>query len=448
MEKRTLLALALLVCILLTACGGGSPKNDEGFLTNLAVGLDARLDLVKSEDYAKSHSFVEATTGYINAELDALGKYEDYTFTDERLADLAKQYFDALASQLTAMDYASTDGIAYREYYELKGYDVRVKVLAQLEADYGFSVDNTHTVDFDEMTADGEMLLTLEELAAQQTPIRILTGGSMNDYIGKLVNTTELDLSGSYINIYPMDKKGKAFDTYGGAAESWKPGESVDVRFIGVQSLIPTTMGLSIELPSELKTDYMLIDFEEGGIDFVLKDAPCELGDHEIFRIDSVTASAPTWIDGKAALHLWFNGEKTYDSFMSMLQDYIDHPENYTQEEASKYTLDTMPANLYMFLQFSMSCRSKGLDPSCASDIINNPENYYDAMSGYTFFSPSSFAVEIYNSDGELVAEDSVTYGSYGDGHKYTVGEKLTGADNEQIYINDLAPDTYTVVIK
>ena len=137
MKKRTLLALALLVCMLLTACCSGSPKNDDGFLTNLATGLNARLDLVKSEDYTKSHNFVEATTGYINAELDALGKYEDYTFADERLADLAKQYFDALASQLTAMDYASTDGIAYREYYELKGYDVRVKVLARLETDYG-----------------------------------------------------------------------------------------------------------------------------------------------------------------------------------------------------------------------------------------------------------------------------------------------------------------------
>ena len=37
------------------------------------------------------------------------------------------------------------------------------------------------------------------------------------------------------------------------------------MRFIGVYALMPTTMGLSIELPSELKTDYMPLSFEEGG---------------------------------------------------------------------------------------------------------------------------------------------------------------------------------------
>lgn len=121
------------------------------------------------------------------------------------------------------------------------------------------------------------------------------------------------------------------------------------MRFIGVYALMPTTMGLSIELPSELKTDYMPLRFEEGGIDFGLKDAPCELGSKMKFRFDSISKGAVERIAGKAYVKIWPEGEKTYDVFLSTLQDYIDHPENCTREEAEKYTVDTWPENLRMY---------------------------------------------------------------------------------------------------
>ena len=82
------------------------------------------------------------------------------------------------------------------------------------------------------------------------------------------------------------------------------------MRFIGVYALMPTTMGLSIELPSELKTDYMPLSFEEGGIDFVLKDAPCELGSKMKFRFDSISKGVVEWIAGKAYVKIWPEGEK------------------------------------------------------------------------------------------------------------------------------------------
>ena len=200
---------------------------------------------------------VDKNTSYVNAELDALGKYEDYVILDKWLDILAKRYFDALDSQLAAMEYAETDGLKYHEYYMLKGYNERVMVLANLQADYGFDIGETYASDFEEMTDEGNTLLELKELAAQQQPVRILTGSGMCDYTAELVNVTELDLSGSYISIYPMDENGEPYDTYGGAAGSWKPGESLDIYFMGTRELMPTTVGLSIELPNALKTDYM-----------------------------------------------------------------------------------------------------------------------------------------------------------------------------------------------
>ena len=464
MKKKTLIALILLACMLLTACGStgdstdsssdtvvesstpepveakADAKDGEDFRNNLAAGLNARLALFNSEEYVNSHEFVDLMTSYINAELDALGKYEDYVILDKWLDILAQRYFNALDSQLAAMEYADTDGIKYREYFELKGYDERVTVLAYLKSEYGFDIGATYAKDFDEMTAEGDTLLELKELAAQQQPVRILTGSGMCDYTAELVNVTELDLSGSYISIYPMDENGEPYDTYGGAAGSWKPGESLDIYFMGTRELMPTTVGLSIELPNALKTDYMPLSFKEAGADFILKDAPCEAGDRVKFRFDSVSADSPLWLDGEASLFIWLEGEKTYDAFFAMLQDYVDHPENYTQEEAEKYTADTMPENLSWFLSFGTYCRGIGLDPDCAADILTNPEDYYDSLS--IFFAAANFTVEVYSSSGELVAEKPVFY------ENYAVGEKLRGTDTEQIHLYGLAPDTYTVVIK
>lgn len=464
MKKKTLFALILLACMLLTACGstGGSTdsnsdtvvesstpepveakadaKDGEDFRNNLAAGLNARLALVDSDMLSNADKSVDKNTSYVNAELDALGKYEDYVILDKWLDILAKRYFDALDSQLAAMEYADTDGIKYREYFELKGYDERVMVLANLQADYGFDIGETYASDFEEMTDEGNTLLELKELAAQQQPVRILTGSGMCDYTAELVNVTELDLSGSYISIYPMDENGEPYDTYGGAAGSWKPGESLDIYFMGTRELMPTTVGLSIELPNALKTDYMPLSFKEAGADFILKDAPCEAGDRVKFRFDSVSADSPLWLDGEASLFIWLEGEKTYDAFFAMLQDYVDHPENYTQEEAEKYTADTMPENLSWFLSFGTYCRGIGLDPDCAADILTNPEDYYDSLS--IFFVAANFTVEVYSSSGELVAEKPVFY------ENYAVGEKLRGTDTEQIHLYGLAPDTYTIVIK
>ena len=334
MKKKTLIALVLLACMLLTACGstGGSTdsssdtvvesstpepveakadaKDGEDFRNNLAAGLNARLALVDSDMLSNADKSVDKNTSYVNAELDALGKYEDYVILDKWLDILAKRYFDALDSQLAAMEYAETDGLKYHEYYMLKGYNERVMVLAYLKSEYGFDIGETYAKDFDEMTAEGDTLLELKELAAQQQPVRILTGSGMCDYTAELVNVTELDLSGSYISIYPMDENGEPYDTYGGAAGSWKPGESLDIYFMGTRELMPTTVGLSIELPNALKTDYMPLSFEEGGIDFVLKDAPCELGSKMKFRFDSISTGAVEWIAGKADVKIWPEGEK------------------------------------------------------------------------------------------------------------------------------------------
>lgn len=464
MKKKTLIALILLACMLLTACGstGGSTdsssdtvvesstpepveakadaKDGEDFRNNLAAGLNARLALVDSDMLSNADKSVDKNTSYVNAELDALGKYEDYVILDKWLDILAQRYFNALDSQLAAMEYAETDGLKYHEYYMLKGYNERVMVLANLQADYGFDIGETYASDFEEMTDEGNTLLELKELAAQQQPVRILTGSGMCDYTAELVNVTELDLSGSYISIYPMDENGEPYDTYGGEAGSWKPGESLDIYFMGTRELMPTTAGLSIELPNALKTDYMPLSFKEAGADFILKDAPCEAGDRVKFRFDSVSADSPLWLDGEASLFIWLEGEKTYDAFFAMLQDYVDHPENYTQEEAEKYTADTMPENLSRFLSFGTYCRGIGLDPDCAADILTNPEDYYDSL--YIFFPAANFTVEVYSSSGELVAEKPVFY------ENYAVGEKLRGTDIEQIHLYGLAPDTYTVVIK
>lgn len=88
MKKKTLIALILLACMLLTACvsTGGSTdsssdtvvesstpepveakadaKDGEDFRNNLAAGLNARLALFNSEEYVNSHEFVDLMTSW------------------------------------------------------------------------------------------------------------------------------------------------------------------------------------------------------------------------------------------------------------------------------------------------------------------------------------------------------------------------------------------------
>lgn len=175
----------------------------------------------------------------------------------------------------------------------------------------------------------------------------------------------------------------------------------------------------------------------------MLKDAPCELGSKMKFRFDSISTGVVEWIAGKASVKIWPEGEKTHDMFLSMLQDYIDHPENYTREEVEKYTAYTWPENLRMYLTFGVECKQHGLDTSCAADIISNPDDYRDTLS--RLFTMQNFTVKIYSSSGELAAEENLSYDFISCNHYYSVGEKL---DYDPISLYDLEPDVYTVVIE
>lgn len=107
LKKIGLLLLTLIMCASLCACGAVE-KNDEGFLNNLGKALEASW---KNQEKASSGDVVykEHLRSQVNVELEKLGSYNDYTFADERLSELARQYFEALDHQLEGLVYYDAD---------------------------------------------------------------------------------------------------------------------------------------------------------------------------------------------------------------------------------------------------------------------------------------------------------------------------------------------------
>ena len=125
MKKRIELILcALIFCFGCFSISKGTYA-DEAFMKSLASGLEARWKLAEEQE-AKleenrevepgSEEQIEEYAAYVEAELNAVSKYQDEKFADDRLQEQACSYIDCLNNQKEALQYASVD---LQKYYAM-----------------------------------------------------------------------------------------------------------------------------------------------------------------------------------------------------------------------------------------------------------------------------------------------------------------------------------------
>lgn len=319
--KRTLAFLVCLVSLFVlcfTSCS--TVMDDEQFLKNLRTGLEKRWD--KSDNAGASQA---ALKELVEFETNAVGAYEDYTFESKELADLAKQYCDALQNQLDGLQYLGSDDTKYNEVFHVAGYQERAKVLFKLSKDFDFTVGDQYSSSYNELVQNGEKALKLETvievLSSSVTSEMSLEAVGNYQYDLLVENKTESDLDNVAIEINGYEDD-VIVTTGVGYIQKWKSGEKNRLTIYFDKDFTSVKASISFDDYNgyQGKTDYLDITFENAlVIDIVPPALPMEInysiGDmlFSTCRVDSITSEPLYWNNGKASVLLKFSGEKLYD---------------------------------------------------------------------------------------------------------------------------------------
>ena len=156
---QRIFALCLIVVLLFSISACSSVKNEAAFLKNMQKGLEARWKQSTKMDakvYANASDYRNDLLGCVNAEIDKLGAFSDYSFTDIALEKLAETYFNALESQLKGYKYYGVDDSKYSELFT-KAYNERAEVIYQLCEEYSFKVNSTYAATLADIMVVGEV---------------------------------------------------------------------------------------------------------------------------------------------------------------------------------------------------------------------------------------------------------------------------------------------------
>lgn len=324
-------SILLIVAFLLSlaACGGSS-SNDEAFINNIQKGLEARWKISSKSPQIYSSTVEQKTdlTNCINAELDAIGAVENYSFADPELQAIAEAYVAALNSQLEALNYLGVDENKYVKLFSSEGYNVRAKSICRLAEDYGLSVSEKNSAYLNEFVSKGRILLDLDEQVASMESILSgdisLEAVSGAEYECVVTNTTQYDLSGATIDFNLYDDNNVLVRTATSYLNTWPAGSTnkctiyVSESFSKVEACVSL---FSATLFDYLKTESHPIEYiNELKIDISLAtQLPCSV-DYSSYSKLVTTCSVTSfdyevgyWTNGKASVKLLLAGTKVFD---------------------------------------------------------------------------------------------------------------------------------------
>lgn len=106
MKKSKLILVMGLLLICSTACSNSqqpstsaTSANQDEFLQSMATGISARIADDTDTSNMTDEQEAEYLSKLVDCELSEISKYENATFTDETLNDLAHEYINACNSQ-------------------------------------------------------------------------------------------------------------------------------------------------------------------------------------------------------------------------------------------------------------------------------------------------------------------------------------------------------------
>ncbi len=331
-NRRTITLAVILILVIFIGCAGCSlltPKNDAGFLKNLAKGLVYRWDLSTKDsgDFSSAAEKRQYLNELVNRELEMLGDYDAYRFADEHLADLAKQYYEALDAQIKGIQNYGIDDEEYAKYYENKGYDARVKIISTLFDEYGLDVGKSYAEQLDEFVMKGRLLFEDERVLLSITEA-INTGFTLESLGGSqyemvIENTSEYDVSEAVLNFQFLDEDGLVTDTATNYLQEWPSGSRnkisvyTNAEFTHVELMLDY-LGRS---GNRMATAYIPIQYVNNmQVDISVKGLPMDISYsstrgvcYTICTVSDMSSEESYWNNGKTSVILKLTGTKTYD---------------------------------------------------------------------------------------------------------------------------------------
>ena len=323
---QRIFALCLIVVLLFSISACSSVKNEAAFLKNMQKGLEARWKQSTKMDakvYANASDYRNDLLGCVNAEIDKLGAFSDYSFTDIALEKLAETYFNALESQLKGYKYYGVDDSKYSELFT-KAYNERAEVIYQLCEEYSFKVNSTYAATLADIMVVGEVyheirlaLLAIEENVKGMCVERTGT----NQYNFTLTNTSNLNFEYAELIIKGYDEKGVNTASGTKYLSKWNAGATI-TDYVWMEGEFETATAQVV-----LNYNYQNYSFSPANIGVVddliiILDVPSTpkpvtytSGKIETTRcnITDITYKASDWRDGEATLNIYISGKKIYD---------------------------------------------------------------------------------------------------------------------------------------
>ncbi|MEF2837887.1 MAG: FxLYD domain-containing protein [Oscillospiraceae bacterium] len=315
MKKIIALLLVFSLCFSLCACGEVE-KNDAGFVTNLGKALDARWKLSNKESSPDATTYKQNLTEIVNAELNVLGSYSDYTFTDSKLAELAQLYFEALNKQLEGIPYYGVDDTAYYKIFTSQGYNQRAKVMYEINSMYGLKVADNNASTLTDFLVLGEKVAAIEAVAAQELVLE--NTGNQCEIV--IENNSKFDLSGTELTFNLLDDADVVVGNSIAYIESWPAGSKYRAE-IWTDNKDFTHAEMSMQQYSNsIVTEFVPVEYKnEMIIEIEAPDLPKEVSngyDNHIQSsciVNSVRSETNYWNNGTAGVNLYFSGTKTFD---------------------------------------------------------------------------------------------------------------------------------------
>ena len=181
MKKSKLILVILLLLICSTGCTNSqqlsastTSANQDEFLQAMATGISARLADSKDDSDMTDEQKAEYFSKLVDYELSKISKYENATFTDETLNDLAHEYINACNSQKIATKYYKNTQL-YNALWS-DAWNIRAAIISYLYQNYELPITSEQAAEynttdsdtanfFNSFTDDGEVQLSQGDLS-------------------------------------------------------------------------------------------------------------------------------------------------------------------------------------------------------------------------------------------------------------------------------------------
>lgn len=233
-RKNYLIGIIIMIMIILsTGCTNNkyeqTPK-DKRFLNDIETSIKERWgNSNKVElDFEKYKQLVED-------EEKRLSQYEDATFSDIRLENIAKDYLQGVKKQKEALNYMMTDFNKYNELWN-QGMADRFNQIDILVNEYGIKVDkeileemrgNTKAIN-----EENEIGTKVEELASKIKFQEEEALDNWRTYSAIVENDTGINFKYFNIKAKLLDSEDTVIETAYSNADNWQIGEKIKFKFM------------------------------------------------------------------------------------------------------------------------------------------------------------------------------------------------------------------------